>query len=173
MFAYFFSLRSEFYSKNRLKHKGNLTVMGPMLIHGKGDFVLGNGVTIRSKKPLMVEFFCDNNAKFEIGDNVFINWGVRISASNHISIGTDVMIGDETLLLDNDYHGLGGFPAKTAPIVIGDNSWIGARCILLKGVHIGTGSVVGAGSVVTKSIPEYVFAAGNPARVVRQLDTIR
>jgi acetyltransferase-like isoleucine patch superfamily enzyme len=59
---------------------------------------------------------------------------------------------------------------KSAPVVIEDDVFIGMNCVVLKGVTIGRGSVVGAGSVVCKSLPSYIIAAGNPARVIRELD---
>lgn len=64
----------------------------------------------------------------------------------------------------------GGGGGISAPIVIGDNVFIGARAIILKGVTIGEGAIVGAGSVVTKDVAEYSIVAGNPAKVIRALD---
>lgn len=60
-------------------------------------------------------------------------------------------------------------PPASAPVIIGDDVFIGARAIILKGVTIGDGAVIGAGSVVTKSIPPRVIAAGNPARIIKEI----
>ena len=104
-----------------------------------------------------------------MGSNVFLNQGVRIACTTEVTIGDNVLIGDETVILDNDYHGVAGSPAKASPVCIEPDVWLGTRVIVLRGVTIGQGSVVGAGSVVTRSIPPSVFAAGVPARVIKTL----
>jgi maltose O-acetyltransferase len=130
---------------------------------------VGNGLTVRSRKHNMVEISCGENATLKIGNNVFLNQGVRIACTTEVAIGDNVLIGDETVVLDNDYHGVAGAPTKAAPVRIESDVWLGTRVIVLRGVSIGQGSVVGAGSVVTRSIPPRVFAAGVPARVIRNL----
>lgn len=129
----------------------------------------GDDLTIRSREHNQVEISIAPGAKLALGNNVFLNQGVRIACSLEISIGDNALIGDEAVILDNDYHGVAGAPAKTAPVRIESDVWLGTRVIVLRGVTIGKGSVVGAGSVVTRSIPPFVFAAGVPARVVRSL----
>lgn len=130
---------------------------------------VGNDLTIRSREHNQVEISVAPQAKLELGNNVFLNQGVRIACSVDISIGNNVLVGDEAVILDNDYHGVAGSPAKTAPVRIEEDVWLGTRVIVLRGVTIGRGSVVGAGSVVTKSIPPFVFAAGVPAQVLKSL----
>ncbi len=88
-----------------------------------------------------------------------------------------MLIGSGCLITDTDSHPLhwedrlinDDSKTKSKPIVIEDNVFIGARSIVLKGVTIGFGSVIGAGSVVTQSIPPNVVACGNPARIIKQL----
>ena len=118
----------------------------------------------------MVEISCAAGGSLSFGNNVFLNQGVRIACSREIVIGDNALIGDETVILDNDYHGQANSPAKVAPVRIESDVWLGTRVIVLRGVTIGRGSVVGAGSVVTRSIPANTFAAGVPARVVKSLD---
>ncbi len=130
---------------------------------------VGDGLTIRSRKFNMVEISCASGGRLTLGNNVFLNQGVRIACSREISIGDNALIGDETVILDNDYHGVANTAAKAAPVRIESDVWLGTRVIVLRGVTIGRGSVVGAGAVVTRSIPPFVFAAGVPARVVRSL----
>jgi acetyltransferase-like isoleucine patch superfamily enzyme len=117
----------------------------------------------------MVEIWCARDARLSFGKNVFLNQGVRIGCSREISIGDNALIGDETVILDNDFHGVANSAAKIAPVRIESDVWLGTRVIVLRGVTIGRGSVVGAGAVVTRSIPPYSFAAGVPAQVIKSL----
>jgi len=113
-------------------------------------------------------------ATIRIGRNVGVS-GCTISAAERIVIEDDVLVGAGCLIADSDFHPIAyedrDIPEKTlnAPIHIGAGAFIGARSIVLKGVTIGRGSVIGAGSVVTRDIPPGVIAAGNPARVIRQI----
>jgi len=111
-----------------------------------------------------------------IGDHVLISPGTHIVASESISIGSNTMFASGCYVSDSDWHDTYDRTReleKHAPIVIGENAWLGVRVIVGKGVTIGDNSIIGAGSVVTKDIPANCIAAGNPARVVRQLDTTR
>ena len=130
---------------------------------------VGDGLTIRSRKFNMVEIWCAREGRLTFGNNVFLNQGVRIACSLEIIIGDNALIGDETVILDDDYHGVANSPAKAAPVRIESDVWLGTRVIVLRGVTIGRGSVVGAGAVVTRSIPPHSFAAGVPARVIRTI----
>ena len=108
-------------------------------------------------------------------------------AKERITIGNHVNIGGDCIIMDSDAHNLDwrirdsgemfsakesmdGHTAKCAPIVIEDHVLIGARSIILKGVTIGRGTVIGAGSVVVKSIPAGCIAAGNPCKVIKRLE---
>jgi len=110
--------------------------------------------------------------RLEIGDNSGIGQSSRICGP--VAIGKNVMMGPEVLMLalshkyDNPDLPI-NVQGNKAPrkIVIENDVWIGARVIILPGVRVGKGSIIGAGSVVTKSIPPYSVAAGNPAKVVR------
>lgn len=113
-----------------------------------------------------------------IGDNVGIS-GTTISVSEAVTIGNNVLIGSGCLIADNDAHPMDAEKRRdiynnndvaTRPVVIGDDAFIGARSIILKGVNIGQGAVVGAGSVVTKDVPPHTIVAGNPAKVVKALN---
>ena len=118
----------------------------------------------------------------EIGDNTGLS-SPCIWAKERITIGNRVRVGGDCILMDSDAHNLDYrvrssneqidkiskdiLTAKTAPIVIEDDVLIGTRCIVLKGVTIGARSIIGSGSVVTKSIPADCIAAGNPCKVIR------
>ena len=113
-------------------------------------------------------------ATITIGQNVGVA-GCTISAAERIVIEDNVLIGSGCLIADSDFHPIAyedrDDTEKTlnAPVHICEGAFIGARSIVLKGVTIGRGSVIGAGSVVTRDIPPGVIAAGNPARVIRQI----
>ena len=114
-------------------------------------------------------------SSIEIGDRAEINNDVFIKSEGPgISIGADALLGSRIVIYDSDFHELhparrrGGRPAM-GRVELGENVFIGDRVMILKGVTIGAHSVIGAGSVVTGSIPSGVIAVGNPARVVREL----
>lgn len=111
-------------------------------------------------------------AVIQIGDDVGIS-GASICSACSVSIGNRVMLGADTVITDTDFHPVGAVVrrgvregVKTAPVVIEDDVFIGMRAIVLKGVTIGKGAVVGAGSVVVSDVPAYSIAAGHPARIV-------
>jgi acetyltransferase-like isoleucine patch superfamily enzyme len=110
-----------------------------------------------------------------IGDNFGMTGGT-ICAADSISIGDNVAVGANSTIVDTDFHPLeadnrraDSASANNAAVVIEDDVFIGMNCLILKGVQIGKGTVIGAGSVVTRSIPPGVIAAGNPARVIRSI----
>lgn len=96
-----------------------------------------------------------------------MNYGSEISCFYHIEIGNNVLIAPHVIIRDNDGHELCG--GKTVgSILIKDHVWIGMRSMILKGVEIGEGAVVAAGSVVNKNVPSHCLVAGVPARVIRE-----
>lgn len=115
-------------------------------------------------------------AKITIGDNFGMTGG-SITAEENITIGSRVLVGANSIIIDTDFHPLdpssrknGGRQGKTAPVVIEDDVFIGTQTIILKGSRIGRGAVIGAGSVVAGNIPPNAIVAGNPARVVKSFD---
>lgn len=114
------------------------------------------------------------DALITVGAGTLFSNNVQVIAERSITIGQRCLIGDAVLILDSDFHNLSAEgrhrqPAATAAVVLEDNVFIGSRVIILKGVTIGKDSVIGAGSVVVRSIPPGVIAAGNPAKVIRNL----
>jgi acetyltransferase-like isoleucine patch superfamily enzyme len=139
---------------------------------------LGKHIHIKNS-PSHITHFCtwpdedQNRGRIEIGDYVLITPGVRLLAARSITIGNNVMLASDVLVSDSDWHGIYDRtkpPGKGGPITICDNAWIGQRAIICKNVTIGENSIIGAGSVVTKDVPPNSIAAGNPCKVVRQLD---
>ncbi|MBP4134398.1 sugar O-acetyltransferase [Gallibacterium anatis] len=119
-------------------------------------------------------FFCDYGFNIEVGDNFFANHQCTILDSGKVSIGDNVMFAPNVSLytvghpLHYQQRNQGYEQAKA--IIIKDNVWIGGSCVILGGVTIGENSVIGAGSVVTKSIPPNSLAFGNPCRVIREIN---
>lgn len=118
-------------------------------------------------------FHCDYGSNIEIGENFFSNYGLTI-----LDVGK-VVIGGNAQIAPNVSIYTAGHPVHPdsrnsgyeygIPVAIGDNVWIGGNVVILPGVTIGSNSVIGAGSVITKDIPEWVIAAGNPCRVIRSI----
>ncbi len=111
--------------------------------------------------------------RISIGDYVLISPGTRISACDEIIIGNSVMMANGVYITDADWHGIYDRAHRNesiTPVIIADNVWLGDGCKVLKGVTIGENSIVAAGAVVTRAVPANVVVAGNPAKVVKQLD---
>ena len=96
--------------------------------------------------------------------------GTTIRCAKSITLGNNVRCGANTLVVDTDGHMDDFRSGGCKPIIIEDNVWLGANSTILKGVIIGKNSVIGAGSVVTKNIPANVIAAGNPCRVIKEIE---
>ena len=113
----------------------------------------------------------DPGARLSIGDRVYMNSGTSIEAYHELTIGNDVLIGPFASIIDDDRHQAEpGAAQYKGPTTVGNNVWLGRNAVVLPGVTIGDGAVIGANSVVTKSIPPNSFAAGAPAQVLRKLD---
>lgn len=110
-----------------------------------------------------------DSAKLVIGDRCSFS-GVALRCFGDITLGDNVRVGANTTIISGDAHQDDPRAGKDKPINIEDNVWIGSNVMILKGVTIGRNSVVGAGSIVTKSIPENVVAAGNPCKVIKSLN---
>lgn len=108
------------------------------------------------------------DAKLIIGDNCGFS-GVTVWCFKSIKLGNNVRVGANTVIMDGDAHQDDERAGTNKEIIIGDNVWIGANATILKGVHIGDNSVIGMGSIVTRDIPANCVAAGNPCRVIKQI----
>lgn len=169
-----------------LKRKGcqlgrNVVVNGLPYVRrkGSGRLEVCDGVNINASRwgnwlgtPGAMILSVEDGALLKLGARAGVS-SSQLVANIGIEIGEETMIGAGCLLCDSDMHEvpLGSCnPTAMAPIKIGRRVFIGARSIILKGVTIGDGAVIGAGSVVSSDIPSGVLAAGNPARVIRQLE---
>jgi acetyltransferase-like isoleucine patch superfamily enzyme len=132
-------------------------------------------------------FFEKENASFRVGARTFIGASI-FSCAEKIQIGDDVLIAFGVVVADHDSHAIDfshrendvrlwqegkkdWTHVKTAPVVVGDKAWIGMKALILEGVTVGEGAIVGAGAVVTCDVPPWTLVAGNPARVIRKLDS--
>jgi galactoside O-acetyltransferase len=152
----------------------------PLLLNGKGKISFGKNVQIGVVNSpnyySHYSYFEARNSESEIliGNNVSINNNCSIEALSKVIIQDNVLIGINCAILDNDGHNLemdkrlSGMPL-CAEITIEKNVFVGDNVTLLKGVTIGKNSVIGNGSIVTKSIPANVIAAGNPAKIIKEI----
>lgn len=148
---------------------GGKVRIGDNLYFSSGDAVNPIGSNLQGA------IYVESGASLMIGNDVGMS-STRMWIHDSIKIGDHVKIGGCVLMTDTDAHPM-DFMArrssnegtKAAPIVIEDDVWIGAHSIILKGVTIGARSIIGAGSIVTKSVPADCVAAGNPCRVIKKL----
>ena len=129
------------------------------------------GRKVGERFGLFPPFYTDCGKNIHIGSRVFINSGCKFQDQGGIYIGDGALIGHNTTLATLN-HGM--LPEERGdliprPIRIGKNVWIGSDCTILPGVTIGDNAVIGAGSVVTKDIPENMIAVGSPAKVIRSI----
>jgi acetyltransferase-like isoleucine patch superfamily enzyme len=149
------------------RHRRSMMQFGPHLS-------LRSSVRTNPLGPTHPVILCtwQERALLEIGAHFGMTGG-SIVAAERITIGEHVAVGANTTIIDTDFHPLDSQErrshpqkANTAPVIIEDDVFIGMNSLILKGVRIGQGSIVGAGSVVTKDVPDGVIVAGNPARVI-------
>ena len=127
---------------------------------------IGDHVKIFSRVRLSV-YGTDHPATLTIGSNTSLGDRTEIHCGKEIVIGNHCIIAWDVVIMDRDYHRLNTPVPVYKPVHIEDNVWIGCRAIILKGVRIGKGSVVAAGSVVTRDVPSDTLVAGNPAQVIK------
>lgn len=157
-----------------------VNLAAPLVVDGRGEVqlaprssfgyheapMIGNGA-IRLQARLAT-------SKITIGEGCAFSNNISVCAIDSIHIGSQCLIGDMVLIIDADHHELDPSkrwdgPGTVRPVVVGNNVWIGSRATILRGVCIGDNSVIGAGAVVTKSVPPNVVVAGNPARIIKTL----
>lgn len=152
--------------------KGGGICIGDNLYFSSGDSV--NPIA----SNLHGAVFIEKDARLRVGNDVGMS-STRLWIHESVTIGDNVKIGACVLITDTDAHPMdfltrrtSNYVTNSAPVVIEDDAWIGAHSIVLKGVTIGARSIVGAGSVVTRSITADCVAVGNPCRVIKSLDNI-
>lgn len=173
---YWLLLTKLFYRPARLMRQPAY-IRGRMSIRWGTGFTTGVGTRIDALGS-------PHEIQVQIGERVQLNDYVHIAAVESITIGNDVLIASKVFISDHN-HGLYAGPEEqsqplmapasrelvSAPVVIGDRVWLGEHVCVLPGVHIGSGTVVAAGAVVTQDLPENVIVAGVPARVIKRYDS--
>ena len=162
-----------------LGHKGNnVEVEYPFIIYPPKDVYIGDNTTILKDARINVyNHLTGLNAKIEIGKHCYIGYKFSALTGESIKIGDDVLIASN-VTITSENHGMDpeseipymDQPLICNPVSIGDGTWIGQNVTILPGVDIGKKCVIAAGSVVTKSVPDYCVAAGVPAKVVKKYD---
>ena len=186
-FSYYFA-PLWFKSKGiEIANNGNAILYGfPIIQVANGaSITIGSRVVLCSRseytalgisRPVIIRAMLPG-AQVNIGSDVGLS-GTTICADKKITIGHDCLVGADVMICDTDFHPVnpigrryGSEGVNSAEILIGNNVFIGARVIILKGVSVGDNTIIGAGSVVASSIPSNCIAAGNPCRVIRLLSS--
>ncbi len=162
----------------RLHALGSRTVLPrDTFINNPCAVSIGSYVTF-GNHLLLADLLCERceSPKIVIGDGCMILHRFQCNAAESVQIGQHVLIASNVFITDSDHVvEPGGVPVTvnrklvTKPVIIGDNCWIGQNASVLKGVTIGSDSIIGAGSVVTHDVPSCSVVAGNPAEVIKKL----
>ncbi len=151
----------------RMTRHGIIVVTGgrpyPKIVNRGGTIVAANCLFYSGVR---LELY--RGATLSIGNGTYLNRNTVVVAVGRVSIGENCRIAWDVVIMDSDLHPVDGEdqPVVSEPVVIGDGVWIGCRSIILKGVTIGRGSIVAAGSVVTKNVPPDAIVGGVPARQI-------
>jgi acyl-[acyl carrier protein]--UDP-N-acetylglucosamine O-acyltransferase len=155
----------------KVTHLGKMvSVNGKPIVDNQGEMIFGDEVRVWS--PIVrAQLYTGKKGKLIVGRNARLN-GVHIDARELVQIGENVRIAPYTIILDSDFHNTKDHfsDGASSPVIIEHDVWIATRATILKGVTIGHGSVIAAGSVVTKSIPPKSVAGGVPARVIKKIE---
>lgn len=159
-------------NKSKIKIKRQLVLgrVWELAFYHQSELRLLAGSSLRIDKFTFYTGFdisVNRGAKLTIGSG-YANTNTKIDCYEEINIGNDVAISHNVIIRDSDNHSITGQSAFSAPIIIGNHVWIGMNAIILKGVTIGDGAVIAAGSIVTHDIPPNSLAAGIPAKVIRK-----
>lgn len=167
-----FKIKNKFY-----EFGSNSIILKPYLqLSGYKNIKIGHNTTILTNSRLSV-YGNSNDINIQIGNDCYIAFGFSALASSQakIIIGDNVLFASN-VLVTNENHGINpeldipymSQPLSAKNVYIGNGCWIGEQVCILSGVSIGEKCIIGAGSVVTKSIPDYCIAAGNPAKVLKK-----
>ncbi len=147
----------------------------PAIISGQQNISIGKGTTILNNSRLQLyNYLTGKNSTITIGDNCYIGYRFSALAGGNIVIGNNVLIASD-VLITSENHGINpesetpymDQPLACKDVCIGNGCWIGEKATILPGVTIGDKCIIGANSVVAKSVPSYSISAGSPARLIK------
>ena len=167
------AIATAYFRVRRVDMAGPVLCTGrPPILFTHGEVHVGRNVVFRGRM-LRSEFGAELGGTIAVGEDTFLNEGSSVVAHHQVKIGDNCRIGELVGIFDTDHHAVDALsPVRFAPVVIGDNVWIGRGALILPGVTIGDNAVVAAGSVVTGAVPANTLVAGNPARLVRELQVV-
>jgi acetyltransferase-like isoleucine patch superfamily enzyme len=141
---------------------------GTIWIHGGGAVRLGARVVLDGRAA-PIELHVGPGAEIVLGDDVHVAGGASLEAERSIRVGARARLGRFCKILDNHYHRVAdhGERPHSQPVIVEEDADLGVRAILLPGAHVGRGTAVGPGTVVTRRTPDHAFVAGLPATVQR------
>lgn len=138
----------------------------PKVIHKGGKLIAGNCQFYSG-----VRLEIGPSATLVIGNGTYLNRNTLIICEDRVEIGKNCKIAWDVIIMDSDLHPINEMtPIVNKPVHIEEQVWIGCRSIILKGVTIGHGAVIAAGSVVTKNIPPRTIYGGSPAKFIAELE---
>lgn len=158
----------------------NFVVKARCDLRNSGELKAGDNLILDSSWARPITIDVGSEASLQIGADVYINSGTSIFCRIEVRIGDRCLIGPDVLIMDEDGHPVSWGSRRDywpkgrkgrigAPVIVESDVWIGARATLLKGITVGAHSVIGAGAVVTRSVPPKTVVAGVPAKVIREI----
>ncbi len=176
---------------NQIRFRNRVTTLGRVDFGYRSNIILGNGsskenIVLKDRVRMYATLVSRFNGEIIFEENVKIGFGSVVASINRVHIGKGTAIAHNVVIIDNNNHPVHpedrkimynspwNSPlrnwnySKSAPIVIGENVWVGTGVRIHKGVVIGNNSIIAANAMVTKNVPENCIVAGNPARVVRE-----
>lgn len=182
--TFFMGIFRNIYSGYKLhkvyKSESNSILFFPVTLIGEKYITIGKNSSVGKRGVITAYITKEYNTsiKIQIGDNVLIGDDCHITAINSIVIDDNVLMGKKITITDNSHgnniYELNIHPAERllfskGSVIINKNVWIGDKVTILPGVTVGESSVIGANSVVTKNVPAFCIAAGNPAKIIKQI----
>lgn len=137
-----------------------------IVLENKSQLKLGNNVNFFSGAQIK----CFENAKISIGNDTYFSGPITMHSKESIVIGSRCSISWGVTIIDSDFHSIADEHIKSEKVIIEDDVWIGCSVTILKGVKVQNGSIIAAGSIVTKSTTQKGIYAGNPAKLIKVLD---